>query len=77
MREPFPPIALRRRHAQTVRDSSSSYKIDYVIVGNTFLNPEGHQHRISGSKVMAMLLKGGILPIGASSVEGLRSTSSF
>ena len=26
--EPFPPIALRRRHAQTVRDSSSSYKID-------------------------------------------------
>ena len=27
--EPFPPTALRRRHAQTARDSSSSYKIDY------------------------------------------------
>jgi hypothetical protein len=25
----------------------------------TFLNPEGHQNRISGSKVTAILLKGG------------------
>jgi hypothetical protein len=56
--EPFPPIALRRRHAQTVKDSSSSYKIDYVIVIKTFLNPEGHQNRISGSKVTAILMKG-------------------
>ena len=56
-----------------VRDSSSSYKIDYVIVIKTFLNPEGHQNRISGSKVI--LLKGWILPIGgASAVEGLQST---
>ena len=70
--EPFPPIALWRRPAQTVRDSSSSYKIDYVIVIKTFLNPEGHKNRISGSNV---LLKGWILPIaGSSSVEGLRST---
>ena len=75
MSELFPPIALRRRHAQTVRDSSSRYKLDYVIVIKTFLNPEGHQNRISGSKVKAILLKGWILPIGgASSVEGLRST---
>ena len=75
MSQPFPPIALRRRHAQRVRDSSSSYKIDYVIVIKTFLNPEGHQNRISGSKVTAILLKGWILPIGgASAVEGLRST---
>ena len=29
--QPFPPPALRRRHAQSVRDSNSSYKIDYVI----------------------------------------------
>ena len=73
--QPFPPIALRRRQAQTVRDSSSSYKIDYYIVIKTFLNPEGHQNRISGLKVMAILLKGWILPIGgASSVEGLQST---
>ena len=41
----------------------------------TFLNPEGHQNCISGSKVTAISLKGWILPIGgASAVEGLRST---
>ena len=74
MSEPFPPTALRRGHAQTGRVSTSSYKIDYVIVIKTFLNPEGHQNRISGSKVTAILLKGWILPIGgASAVEGLRS----
>ena len=69
--QPFPPTALRRRHAQTVRDSSSSYKIDYVIVIKTYLNPEGHQNRISGSKVTAILLKGWVLPIGGTSaLEG-------
>ena len=73
--EPFPPRALRRRHAQTVRDCSSSYKIEYVIVIKTFLNPEGYQNRISGLKVTVILLKGWILPIGEySAVEGLRST---
>ena len=72
MSDPFPPTALRRRHAQTVRDSYFSYKIDHVIVIKTFLNPEGHQNPISGSKVMAILLKGCILPVGeASAVEGL------
>lgn len=35
--EPFPPTALRRPHAQTGRYSSSSYKIDYVIVIKNFL----------------------------------------
>ena len=40
MSEPFPPTALWRRHAQTVRVSSSSYKIEYVIVIKTFLNNE-------------------------------------
>ena len=56
-------------------DSSSSYKIDYLIVIKTFLNPEGYQNRISGLKVTAILLKGWILPIGESSaVDGLRST---
>ena len=70
-----PGKALRRRHAQTVRDTSSSYKIDYVIVIKNFLNPEGHQNPINGLKVTAILRKGWILPIdGASAVEGLRST---
>ena len=55
-----------------VRDSTSSYKIDDVIVIKNFLNSEGHQNPISGSKVTAILLKGWILPIGgASSGEGL------
>ena len=58
-----------------VRDSSSSYKIDYFIVINNFLNLKGHQNPIIGSKVTAVLLKGWVLPIGgASAVEGLRST---
>ena len=65
--EPFPPTALRCRHTQTVRVSTSNYKIDYVIVVKNFLNPEGHQNVISGSKVTAILLKGLILPIGEAS----------
>ena len=65
--EPFPPTALRRRHAQTVRDSTSSYKIDYVIVIKNLLNPEGHQNPISELKVTAILLKGWNLPIGGAS----------
>ena len=47
----------------------SSYKIDYVIVIKNFLNPEGHQNRISGSKVTAVLLVGWILPIGGVASE--------
>jgi hypothetical protein len=70
--EPFPPIALRHRHAQTIRDSSSGYKIDYVKVIKNFLNPKGHQNPINGSKVTAILLKGWILAIGgASAGDGL------
>ena len=67
MSEPFPPTYLQRRHAQTVRDSTSSYKIDYVIVIKNFLNPKGHQNPISGSKVTVILMKGWILPIGVAS----------
>ena len=64
---------MRCLHAQTVRDSSSSFKVDYVIVIKNFRNPEGHQNSISGSKVTAILLKGLILPIGeASAGEGMR-----
>ena len=36
---------------------------------------EGHQNRITGSRVTAILLNGWILPVGgASAVEGLRLT---
>ena len=57
--QPFPPIALRRHHAQTFRDKCSSYKKDYVIIIKDFLNPEGHQNPFTGVKVTAILLKGG------------------
>ena len=56
MTAPVPPTALRRRHAQPAR--YSSYKIRYVILIKNYLNPEGHRDRLSGSKVMAILLMG-------------------
>ena len=47
--------------------------LGYVIGVKNFLNPEGHQIPISGPKVLAILLKGWILPIGGASVgQGLR-----
>ena len=52
--QPFPPTDLGRRPAQTVRDCSSSYKIDYTIGTKNFLNPEVHQNPVNGSKVMAI-----------------------
>ena len=49
-----------------VRNGTSSYKIDYVIVIKKFLNPEGHQHPNYVSNLTAILLKGWILPtVGA------------
>ena len=56
---PLVPTALRRRHTQTVRDRSSSYKIDYIIGIKIFLNFKGYQNPISGSKVMAIDWRGG------------------
>ena len=44
-----------------VRDRCSSYEIDYVRGIKKFLNSEGHQNPISGSKVTAILLKGWVL----------------
>ena len=71
--DPLVPTALQCRYTQTVGDKPSGYKVDSVIVIKKFLNPEGHQNPISGSKVTAVLLKGWILPIGgASAGEGLR-----
>ena len=45
-------------------DTPKRLVIDYVIVIKTFVNPEGHQNTISGSKVMAILLKALIFPTG-------------
>ena len=56
-----------------VEDGDFSHKIDYVAILQEILNPEGPQNRITGSKVMAFLLNGWILPmVGASAGKGLR-----
>ena len=44
-------------HAQTVGNGASSHKIDYIAIFLEILNPEGHQNRIIGSRVTAILLK--------------------
>ena len=44
--DPVVPTALQLRHAPKVWDRSSSYKIDYVIVIQNFLNLEGNQSPI-------------------------------
>ena len=52
-----------------------SHKIDYVTMFEEIINLEGHPNCITGSRVMAILLNGWILPIvGALLVEGLQST---
>ena len=64
-------ISLRRRHALIVEDGAFGNKIDYVAIFLKIQNLE-HYNRITGSRVMALLLNGLILPIGgASAVEGL------
>ena len=63
-----------------VRDISSSYKIDYIIVIKNFLNPEGHQNPFNGSKVTAILLKGQIwwsFSGGGSAINGATPSSLF
>ena len=70
LRDPLVHTALWRRHAQTVKNRTSSYKIDYFIVIKNFLNPDGHQNPISISKVTAILLKGWIWPICGVSAGG-------
>ena len=52
--------------------SQKNYQIKIFL---EILNPEGHQNRITGSRVTAILLNGWMLPIGgASVVGGLQST---
>ena len=58
-----------------VEDGAFSHKIDFATLFLEILNLEGHQNRITGSRVTAILLNGWILPIGgALAMEGLRST---
>ena len=48
------------RAATPKRLEIALYKIDFVIAIKNFLNPEGHQSPISGSKFLAILMKGWI-----------------
>ena len=68
-------IYLRRRHALMIEDGAFSHKIDNFTIFEEIINIEGHPNCTTGSRVTAILLNGGILPIcEASAVEGLRST---
>ena len=56
-------ISLRRRHAPMIKNGAFSHKRDYITIFWEILNLEGHQNRISGSRVRAILLNGLIFPI--------------
>ena len=63
----FVKISLRSRHAPIVRNGAFSHKIDYItIFVKEILNLKGHQNRITGLRVTAILLNGWIFPIGQS-----------
>ena len=47
-------------------DGAFSHKIDYIVIFLEILSREGHQNRITGSRVTAILLNGWILTIGQS-----------
>ena len=47
----FPPMPLQRHHAQTVRDNSSSCKIDYVVQVQEIITPNGHLNFIIALKI--------------------------
>ena len=47
-----------------VRNGAFSHKIDFILIFKEILNLEGHQDRIIGSRVTAILLNDWIFPIG-------------
>ena len=58
-----------------VKDGAFSHKIDYVIF--FFGDLEGHSNCTTGSKVIAILLNGWILPIGGASSGRVCACSLF
>ena len=48
-------------------DGAFNKKIDHVTNFREILNPEGHPNRITGSKVVEILLSWSDLPIGGAS----------
>ena len=63
------------RNALSIWDGALSHKIDYVTIFKEILNCAGHPNHITGSKVMAILLNGWILPIGWASLGRVCSCS--
>ena len=45
-------------------DGAFSHNLKYVTFFKDILNPEGHPNQITGSKVVAILLNGWVLPVG-------------
>ena len=68
-RSSFVKISLRRWHALISCRWAFSHKINYDTILLEIQNLEGHPNRITGSKVMAILLNGWILPIGGVASE--------
>ena len=58
-----------------VGDGASSHKIEYVGKFQEILNLKGHPNHPTGSRVTAILLNGGILPIGGASGVTSESTN--
>ena len=54
-----------------IRDSSSSYEIDYITATEDILNPEGCKIFIIGSEVTMILTKGLTLQIGGVALRKL------
>ena len=59
-----PPTPLRRCQAKPVWNVTSSRKLAYITLVLGILNPKGYQNCTIGSKVTAILLNGGVWPIG-------------
>ena len=58
MSDPLPPLALRHRQAQIVRNGDSSHKIEYAAHAYDILNIKGYQNCIIASKVTTIMLNG-------------------
>ena len=58
-----------------VEDGAFSHKIDYITIFYETLNLEGHPNRITGSRVMAILLNGWLLPNSGVASEGSASAA--
>ena len=62
--DPLVKISLQRRQAHLVKNGASSHKTNYFDMSSEILDPEGYQNCCIGSKVMAILRNGWILPTG-------------